>query len=471
MTPFMQLLLALVIIISGAKLAGLLSTRLGQPAVLGELLAGLLLGPTLLDIFGWSFFTSPHLQDTVLVLAALGVVFLMFIAGLEIDLDEMRKSGRVALLVGVLGVLTPLALGFAAARPFGYAAEQALFIGVLLTATSVSISAQTLLELGKLRSRVGLALLGAAVIDDVLVILVLSLFVALASGGGGSGAVLVIVARMALFLAGAVLLGIWLFPRLVGRVARWPISQPVLTLAIVMTLLLAWSAEVVGMVAAITGAFLAGMLFARTPYRHQIEGGMRQMAYSFFVPIFFTSIGLQTNARLLDGSLLWFTLLICAVAIVSKLLGCGVGARLAGFSNRESLQVGAGMISRGEVGLIVAAVGISSGIIGAELFAVTVVMVLVTTLVTPLLLRLAFRERPTIDWRRPPPDDRRPTTGDDRRLATTDDRRPATGDRQTAADDWRRPTADDQRALYGGPTVAAPTTDDQRNDTMANPDA
>src|SRR5258706_5649524 len=180
MTPFMQLLLALVIIISGAKLAGLLSTRLGQPAVLGELLAGLLLGPTLLDIFGWSFFTSPHLQDTVLELAALGVVFLMFIAGLEIDLDEMRKSGQVALLVGVLGVLTPLALGFAAARPFGYAAEHALFIGVLLTATSVSISAQTLLELGQLRSRVGMTLLGALVGDDVLVVLWLAPLVALA---------------------------------------------------------------------------------------------------------------------------------------------------------------------------------------------------------------------------------------------------------------------------------------------------
>jgi Kef-type K+ transport system membrane component KefB len=396
MTPFLQLLVALAIIISSAKLAGLLSTRLGQPAVLGELLAGLMLGPTVLNMFGWPFFTSAHLQDTVFELAELGVVLLMFIAGLEIDLGEMRKSGKVALLVGALGVLAPLLLGFAAALPFGYPAENALFVGVLLTATSVSISAQTLLELGRLRSRVGLVLLGAAVIDDVLVILILSLFVALASGGGGVGAMLLIVIRMALFLAGAALLGVWLFPRLVDRVARWPISQPALTLAIVVTLLLAWSAEVVGEVAAITGAFLAGVLFARTRRRHEIEEGVSHMAYSFFVPIFFASIGLHTNARLLDGNLIWFTLLFCAVAIVSKLLGCGLGARLAGLGNRESLQVGMGMISRGEVGLIVASVGISNGIIGSELFAVTVVMVLATTLVTPPLLRLVMRE-PTKD--------------------------------------------------------------------------
>jgi Kef-type K+ transport system membrane component KefB len=216
------------------------------------------------------------------------------------------------------------------------------------------------------------------------VILLLSLFFALAGGGGGVADLLVIVARMALFLAGVVMLGIWLFPRLLGRVSRWPVSQPVLATALVITLLLAWSAEMVGEVAAITGAFLAGMLFGRTRYRHEITEGTSRMAYSFFVPIFFASIGLHTNARLLDGSLAWFTLLICAVAIVSKLIGCGLGARLAGMSARESVQVGTGMISRGEVGLIVASVGISSGIISQEIFAVTVVMVLVTTLATPL---------------------------------------------------------------------------------------
>jgi Kef-type K+ transport system membrane component KefB len=393
MLPFMQLLLALVIIISAAKLMGLASLRLGQPAVLGELLAGVVLGPTLLHMFNWSFFTSTHLQDTIRELAELGVVFLMFIAGLEIDLDEMRHSGKIAALAGVLGVLAPLMLGALVALPFGYNPAKAIFIGVLLTATSVSISAQTLLELGRLRSRVGLALLGAAVIDDILVILILSFFVALAGGSsGGFFDVAVIMARMALFMAGAVLLGARIIPPLTERIARWPISQPVLTATIVLTMLLAWSAEVIGAVAAITGAFLAGLLFARTRYKHAIEDGMAHIAYGFFVPIFFASIGLQTNARLLSGNLLWFAVAICAIAIVSKMLGSGIGARIGGLPNREALQVGAGMISRGEVGLIVASVGISNAIIGEEVFAVTVVMVLVTTLVTPPLLRLVFRE-------------------------------------------------------------------------------
>jgi Kef-type K+ transport system membrane component KefB len=391
MTPFLELVLALVILISAAKMAGLISTRLGQPAVLGELLAGLILGPTLINLLHLPFFTNVHLEETILELAELGVIFLMFIAGLEIDFDEMRKSGKIATLAGAMGVLVPLLLGSLVALPFGYGISNALFIGVLLTATSVSISAQTLLELGRLRSRVGLVLLGAAVIDDVLVILILSLFVAVAGGsGGGIIDVLVILARMALFLVGAVLLGSRLIPLLVDRIARWPISQPLLTAAITLTLLLAWSAEVIGQVAAITGAFLSGVLFARTHYRHRIEEGMQGITYAFLVPIFFVSIGLQTNALLLDGALIWFTIAICVVAIVSKVLGSGLGARIGGLNNREALQTGVGMISRGEVGLIVAAVGISNGLIGEPVFAVTVVMVLVTTLVTPPLLRLVF---------------------------------------------------------------------------------
>lgn len=394
MSSFLELVLVLVVLIGAAKVAGLLSTRLGQPAVLGELLAGLILGPTLLNLLHLPIFHNEHLEETVIELAELGVIFLMFIAGLEIDIDEMQRSGKTATLSGVLGVLAPLLLGFLVALPFGFTSSQALFVGVLLTATSVSISAQTLLELGKLRTRVGLVLLGAAVIDDVLVILILSLFVAVAAGAeGGVIEILAIVARMALFLVGAVLLGSRLIPWLTDRVARWPISQPVLSVAIVLTLLLAWSAEMIGEVAAITGAFISGVLFARTHYRHQIEEGMQSIAYAFLVPIFFASIGLQTNALLLDGSLVWFTVAICAIAILAKVIGSGLGALLGGISQREALQVGVGMISRGEVGLIVASVGITNGIIGEQVFAVTVVMVLVTTLVTPPLLRLAFREK------------------------------------------------------------------------------
>lgn len=407
MSDFLQLLLVLVLVIGVAKLAGLLSTRLGQPAVLGELLAGLVLGPSLLNLFHLPVFAAPHLEETVLELAELGVIFLMFIAGLEIEVDELRRSGKVAAWVGTLGVLVPLLGGVGTAWLFGYSGSTALFIGVLLTATSVSISAQTLIELGKLRSRVGVTLLGAAVLDDVLVILILSVFLALATGAGGIGDVLLTVLRMALFLGGAVLIGRRLVPWLLKRAARWPISQPALTVAIVLTLALAWAAEYAGAVAAITGAFLAGVLMARTPQKQAIDRGMQGLAYGFFVPIFFVSVGLRADVRLLGGGLIGFALVVCAVAVVSKLVGCALGARLGGMNGREALQIGVGMVSRGEVGLIVATVGISSGVIGNEVFAVTVLMVLVTTLVTPPLLRAVFRaeppKRPAVRDREPPP--------------------------------------------------------------------
>ncbi|HMO57286.1 MAG TPA: cation:proton antiporter [Roseiflexaceae bacterium] len=394
MSDFLQLILVLAIIISASKLAGLVSSRLGQPAVLGELLAGVLLGPSLLNLLHLPIFTSTHLEETVLELAELGVIMLMFIAGLEIEVDELLRAGKIATFAGTLGVVTPLLLGAGLALGFGYGWETAIFIGILMAATSVSISAQTLIELNKLRTRVGVALLGAAVFDDVLVILVLSLFIAFAAGVGGVGDIIFTIVRIGLFIAVALFVGLRFIPWLTSRVARWPISQPVLTTAIVSTLLLAWSAEYIGTVAAITGAFLSGILFGRTTQHEEVSRGVQGIAYGFLVPIFFVSIGLRTNAGLLASGVLLFTVLICIAAVISKVVGCGIGARAGGLSNRESLQLGIGMMSRGEVGLIVATVGISAGVIGEEIFAVTVVMVLVTTLLTPILLRLAFRERP-----------------------------------------------------------------------------
>lgn len=392
----LQFLLVLVIIIASAKLGGLISTRLGQPAVLGELLAGLILGPTVLDLVRLPIFGDPHLPEIIHLLAELGVVFLMFIAGLEIDLEEMASAGKVAMLAGILGVIAPLVLGALTALPFGYTPVKSLFIGVILTATSVSISAQTLMELGVLRSREGIALLGAAVVDDVLVILILSLFVALAGGSGGLVDVVWVVVKMLVYLGAAAVLGVRLIPAFARWVDRVPVSEGLLAGAIVATLAFAWSAEALGGVALITGAFIAGVQFARTPLRDRIEGGMHAVAYAFFVPIFFVSIGLQANARLLGGGSLVFATLIVIVAIVSKVIGSGLGALLAGFDRQAALRLGTGMISRGEVGLIVAAVGLDNGFISEEVFAVTVMMVLATTLVTPLLLRRVFGERPAV---------------------------------------------------------------------------
>jgi Kef-type K+ transport system membrane component KefB len=238
---------------------------------------------------------------------------------------------------------------------------------------------------------VGIALLGAAVVDDVLVILLLSLFIAFVGGGeGGVLAILWVVARMGLFLALAAWLGARFIPRLATLVDRLPISEGVLALVIVVTLLFSWGAEFLGGIAAITGAFLAGLLFARTPLRLQIEAGIHTLAYSWLVPIFFVSIGLGANARALGAGGWPFALAIVGVALISKVLGGGLGARLGGFSNKEALRLGIGMTSRGEVGLIVAAIAQEAGLIDESVFASVVIMVLVTTLLTPIMLRAVY---------------------------------------------------------------------------------
>jgi Kef-type K+ transport system membrane component KefB len=244
---FLDFLIALVIVITAAKMGGYVSMRLGQPSVLGELLVGIVLGPTILNmLFSWSLFHEPELLEEALTLMAeLGVIMLMFLAGLELHLPELLSSGRVSALAGILGVLVPLALGYATAVLFGVSSSEALFIALTLSATSVSISAQTLMELRVMRTRVGLGLLGSAVFDDILVILLLSVSFVLFSGseaGGGLGDVLVTVLGMLLYLAVAILIGLFLLPRLAILAERLPVSQGVITFALIIMLLYAWTA-------------------------------------------------------------------------------------------------------------------------------------------------------------------------------------------------------------------------------------
>ena len=404
MSHFLQLLLLLTIIVTAAKLAGALANRLGQPAVFGEILVGLILGPTVLNVLGWPLFATsaeaavgeatallPVLRD----LSEIGVVLLMFVAGLETDVVELRRVGKVAFWSALGGVVLPLVGGAALAVAFGFPLYwEGIFIGTILTATSVSISAQTLIELGALRSREGATILGAAVIDDVMGIIVLSLVVAFAraSAGGVDVAQIAIVAvRIVAFFIVAVVAGRWL-----PHVFRWAsalgVSQGVLAAAVVLAFLYSWAAEYVGAVAAITGAYVAGVLIAQTEFKKQVDAGIHPLTYSMFVPAFFIGIGLQANGREL-GDRAAFTIVLVVVAIVTKAVGCGVFARLFGFTTKESIRVGAGMISRGEVGLIVAGYGLANGLIDREVFSASVIMVLVTTMVTPPMLRLLFPRR------------------------------------------------------------------------------
>jgi Kef-type K+ transport system membrane component KefB len=390
MTPFLQFILFLAILLTVAKLGGYISSRLGQPVVLGELLVGLALGPSLIDIFHIPIFQDIVLETIISDLAQIGVLLLMFVAGLELQLTELVRNMRVSILVGIFGVLTPLGLGYLTGLAFGFEPLPAFYLGLTLGATSVSISAQTLMELKVLRSRVGLGLLGAAVFDDIFVILLLSSFLAFTGSEGGIITVAWVFLRMIIFLTGSLLFGIWVLPWLVRRVTRLPISQGVVTLALVVMLLYSLAAELVGSMAAITGAFLAGLMFARSPEKERLERGISAISYGFFVPIFFAHIGLTVNLRGLDAGILWLFLGITAIAILGKLVGAGLGSRLAKFSWRESAQMGVGMISRGEVGLILASVGLGERLISETKFSAIVGMIVVSTLVTPPLLRRLF---------------------------------------------------------------------------------
>jgi Kef-type K+ transport system membrane component KefB len=394
MDPMLQFPLVLAIIVFCAKAFGYLSTSLGQPAVLGELLIGLILGPTVLDMLHWPLFAGGHLEETLRYLAHLGVLFLMFIAGLEVDIEAMRRAGRPAIWAGVLGVIFPIVMGLGLSLLFGFTPLDGVLIGLILAATSVSISAQTMMELGVLRSQVGVALLGAAVVDDILVILLVSIFSALVGGGNGLWSILWVLVRMLLFLAVAIWIGANLIPHLPVRVEQLPISEGVMALVVVVLLFFAWAAEAFGGIAAITGAFIAGLAFARSPLHHHILDRMHTLAYAWIVPIFFVNIGLEANARAIGLSGVGFALALIGVAMLSKIIGCGLGGLAGGFTLKDALRLGVGMMSRGEVGLIVATVMVGSGQIAQETFAGVVLVVLATTLVTPILLRALYRGSP-----------------------------------------------------------------------------
>jgi Kef-type K+ transport system membrane component KefB len=394
MTSFLQFIFLLAVLIFAAKTGGYISQRLGQPSVLGELLAGLLLGPTFLNLYGLPFLTDSHLHEAITHLAEIGVLLLLFIAGMELHLSDLVKAGKIASYVGISGVLAPVGLGFIAARITGTDVQTALFLGLMLAATSVSISAQTLMEMNKLQTKVGIVLLGGAVIDDILVLLGLSIFGALVlEGGAGFSGVAWILVRMLLYILVGAALGTVLVPRLLQRVSRLPISEGLVATGLVIAFLYAWAAEVLGGMAAITGSFLAGILISRSSLRERVQRGISAAAYGFFVPIFFSNVGLQAEFSSFgkDGLLLMAGL--SAIAIVSKLLGGGIGALAGGMKMHEAAKVGVGMMARGEVILIAATIGIDAGLIGNELFSSVVGVVLITTLLTPPILRVLYREK------------------------------------------------------------------------------
>jgi Kef-type K+ transport system membrane component KefB len=374
----LEMLPLLAAILIGAKLAGRLSQRVGLPSVFGDLLLGLILGPSVLNLM--------HSNEPLQLLAQVGVILLMFRAGLETDLIQMRQVGKGALLVAMGGVILPFGGGLLVGQIFGLELLPALFVGAVLTATSVSISAEVLRELGRLRSRVGITILGAAVIDDVLGVVVLSVVLGMA----GAGDPLIAVGKMLLFLPIAWIVGNRLVPWLIKMEHHIRERESVLAILLGLVLLYSWAAEQLGSVAAITGAYLLGIVVARyTDEEHVVHHGSAALGYALVVPVFFVNIGLEANAaELLKAPAL--SIVILVLAVFGKVIGCAIGALVSAYSQRESIQIGVGMVARGEVALVMVAAGRQAGLVDDTLFAATIVMTLVTTLVTPPLLRWSF---------------------------------------------------------------------------------
>jgi monovalent cation:proton antiporter-2 (CPA2) family protein len=378
------LILQLAIILIASKIAGDISIRLGQPSVLGKLLIGIVLGPSVLGLVTDT--------ETLTEFSQIGVILLMFIAGLETDIDEFKRTGKSSTFVGVGGIIVPLVLGYLAGMMLNLTPIQSCFLGLLLSATSVSISVQALKEMDQLKSREGTTILGAAVIDDVVVIIALAFLMSLAGGDVNLGQV---VLKKVLFFAGAILVGWKVVPWFLKKFAPLRVTESVISAALIICFVYAYLAEYTG-VAAIIGAYIAGVAISLTDYKHEVFEKVETISYSIFVPVFFTSIGVAAQFSGITENL-GLIVLLSILAILTKLIGAAIGAKVAGFSWNSSLGIGTAMVSRGEVALIIASIGLETKLLSQDLFAVIVVVILVTTIVTPPMMKWFFKPKVQIE--------------------------------------------------------------------------
>ncbi|HBB27900.1 MAG TPA: cation:proton antiporter [Clostridiales bacterium] len=375
----------LAIILLCANLGGIIAVRFKQPSVLGQILAGLLIGPSVFGLIGQSEFIASYSE--------IGVLLLMFMAGMETNIDDLKKSAGSALTIATGGVIVPYILGFLVIRIFYKEASTsaAIFSGVILTATSISITIQSLREFNKTKDRVGVNILGAAIIDDVLGIIVLAVVVGIVSPSQGENPLLVIV-KIVIFFILAVIIGMILLSLLSKYLYKLSAVITPSAIALICCFLISFLASEFG-IAAIIGAYSAGIIFSLLPKaRNKIDHDVSIIAYTLFTPVFFANIGLEVNLSGISSVLLLSFMFLLA-AIVGKIIGCGLGAKLSKFTNKECLQVGIGMIPRAEVALIVANLGKNSGILSDALFTAAIVVAIGTTLVTPPLLKLVFTEK------------------------------------------------------------------------------
>ena len=383
-----EFLFDLALILISTKLFGLITKKIRMPQVVGALVAGVVLGPAFLNVLSETEF----IQN----LAELGVIVLMFTAGLETDINQLKKTGKASFIIAVLGVIIPLVGGFFIASIFNKGNDvntilQNVFIGIILTATSVSITVETLKEMGKLNTRAGNAILGAAIIDDILGIIAITITTSLADPSINVIIVLIKIVMFFIFAGFAGYLFHWAFIKLDEKYQRD--LRRFVIIAFVFCLLLSFCAEEFFEVADITGAFIAGLVISDSNRSKYLNSRFETLSYMLLSPIFFASIGIKIKLTAMTKTIFIFSILLLLVAILSKVFGCALGAKICRYSNIEAIQIGTGMISRGEVALIVANKGIAMGLMLQEFLAPVVIMVVVTTIVTPILLKVVFKNR------------------------------------------------------------------------------
>lgn len=379
-------LLFIAIILLSTKFLGLVTRKFQMPQVVGALIAGVILGPAALNI----------VRDTDLIssLAEIGVIVLMFCAGLETDIRELKKTGAASFVIALIGVLLPLIGGFGVAYITNTDSKLLLhdvFIGIILTATSVSITVETLKELGKLNSHAGNAILGAAVIDDILGIIGLTIVMSMADSSVNVAIVLLKILAFFVFAVFACYLFHIVYVKWTERTKK-DMRRYAIT-AFAFCLLLSFCAEFFFGVADITGAYIAGLAIAKTPKSMYVSKRFDTLSYLLLSPIFFASIGLKVKLSGMTASIWIFAIILTIVAVLTKIIGCGFGAKIFRFTNKECIQIGVGMISRGEVALIVANKGERMGLMPPEYFGPVVLMVIVTTIITPVLLKIVFKDK------------------------------------------------------------------------------
>lgn len=389
----------LAIILIAAKLCGILARKCNVPQVVGEIIAGLLIGPVATLLLGL-IKPGMHLvapSNFLSQMAEIGVILLMFSAGLGTDLKELVKTGPTAFVIACMGVAVPLVLGtvlfmaFYGFAPFGTPAfYKAVFIGVILTATSVSITVKALAELGKLKTTIGTTIVSAAIIDDVIGIVVLTIVIGVGSGKSDTSAAAVIL-KSILFFVVSVGAGYFVYKIFKKLDKRYKHTQRIPIMGLALCMFMSYAAEKYFGVADITGAFVAGVILCNIHDADYIERKMNINSYMLFGPIFFASIGIKTDISGVTGSIMLFSLCFAAVALISKIIGCSLAAKMFKFSNKDALTVGVGMMTRGEVALIVSQKGLSVGLLDPVYFTPVILLIIFSSIMTPIVLKLLYK--------------------------------------------------------------------------------